>query len=170
MTVQMSDSFIYKRKKYVLVDVEENKQLIDCAEFQLSENPFALCSACWRGYTAEYRVTKGKLYGERYEWDNEKHEDIVSESLFLNYTGSCVVARTVNKNRWLNSDFLECYLNFDEALELHFTNGILDEVHDLAEAIKMANEGKMLADGANYDFIARYFLKYKYDYRTYKWR
>lgn len=52
--------------------------------------------------------------------------------MFINFTGSCIIARTTDRNSWLNSDFLECYVNFDEALELHFTDGMLDEVLNLA--------------------------------------
>lgn len=151
------------------------------ADFKMPDNTVVLCTACWRGYTAQYRVTKEKLYGERYEWDYEKHKDVVSERLFVNYTGSCVIARAKDRKRWLNSDFLEYYLNYDEALELHFTDGILDGVRDLSEAIELAKEGKLFVEdegeaGMNsqafggFDFIARKMLKYKYDYRTYKWR
>lgn len=37
MTVQVSDYFTYKRKKYVLIDVEKGKQIIDCADFYIPE-------------------------------------------------------------------------------------------------------------------------------------
>lgn len=142
MTVQASDSFIFKRKKYVLIDVEIGKQIIDCADFHMPEHTPSFCTACWRGYTADYKVRGDRLYGIRYEWDSILHKDVKSDMQMMYFTGSCIIARTEGKNSWLNSDFLECYVNFDEAYELHFTEGILDEVLDLEEAIVKAKEFK----------------------------
>lgn len=181
MTVQASDSFIYRKKKYVLIDVEKGKQIIDCADFQMPEHPLSICSACWRGYTAQYTVKKDKLFCVRYEWDADKHKDVSSSQMFMKFTGSCVIARTNQMNAWMNSDFLECYLRFDEAYELHFTDGVLDEVLDLAKAITEAKEfmeSDMYKDEATepqvrrmtLEEIALMNLKYEYDYRTYKWR
>jgi len=181
MTMQASDSFVYKRKKYVLIDVEKGKQIIDCADFQMPEHVMSICTACWRGYTAQYTVKGNKLYGVRYEWDAEKRKDVKSDSMLMNYTGSCVIARTTQKNAWINSDFLECYVRFDEAYELHFTDGVLDEVLDLAQAITEAKEfmeseiykseaTEPHVRGRCLEEIAFMNLKYEYDYRTYKWR
>lgn len=181
MTVQVSDCFTYKRKKYVLIDVEKGKQIIDCADFNMPELEPCFNTGCWRGYTAEYKVRGNKLYGVRYEWDSVKRRDVESDSMFMNFTGSCIIARTTDRNSWLNSDFLECYVNFDEALELHFTDGMLDEVLDLAQAITKAKEFKTSeiylneatepsVRGRELEEIARTHLKYTYDYRTYKWR
>lgn len=181
MTVQASDSFLYKGKKYVLIDVEKGKQIIDCADFQMPEHAFSMCSACWRGYTADYTIKRNKLYAVRYEWDVNKHKDVKSSQMFMKFTGSCVIARTKQKNTWMNSDFLECYVNFDEAYELHFTDGELDEVLDLAKAITEAKEfmesdiylheaTEPQARRMPLEQIAIMNLKYEYDYRTYKWR
>lgn len=178
MTVQVSDCIKYKRKKYVLIDVEKGKQMIDCADFKIPEHEPAFNTSCWRGYTAEYVIKNNKLYGTRYEWDAVQHKNLKSECLFLNFTGSCVIARTKENNSWLNSDFLECYLRFDEAYELHFTDGVLDEVLDLAKAITEAKEVEMYdvesslphANRGLLEEIAFMNLKYEYDYRTYKWR
>ena len=180
MTVQVSDSVKYKRKKFVLIDVEKGKQLIDCADFKMPEHIPCFNTSCWRGYTAEYVIRKDKLYGTRYEWDDEQRKEIESETLFLNFTGSCVIARTKENNAWMNSDFLECYVYFDEAYELHFTDGILDEVLDLHKAITEAkevilpmykSESKLPhIDTSFLKEIAVMNLKYEYDYRTYKWR
>ncbi|MBE5952321.1 MAG: hypothetical protein E7260_12200 [Lachnospiraceae bacterium] len=181
MTVQVSDSVKYKRKKYVLIDVEKGKQIIDCADFKMPEHLPCYNTSCWRGYTAEYVIRKDKLYGTRYEWDDEQRKEIESETLFLNFTGSCVIARTTKNNTWLNSDFLECYVRFDEAYELHFTDGVLDEVLDLHKAI---TEAKEFIESETYkdestepqvranclEEIAYMNLKYDYDYRTYRWR
>lgn len=181
MTVQVSDSVKYKRKKFVLIDVEKGKQLIDCADFRIPEHMPCFNTSCWRGYTAEYAIKGNKLYGTRFEWDADKHKDLKSETLFLPFTGSCVIARTGKNNSWINSDFLECYVRFDEAYELHFTDGILDEVLDLAKAITEAKEfidsdiyneesTELYAKRKCLEEIAFMNLKYEYDYRTYRWR
>ena len=106
MTVQASDSFIFKRKKYVLIDVEIGKQIIDCADFHMPEHNPSFCTACWRGYTADYKVRGDKLFGIRFEWDSILHKDVKSDMQMMNYTGSCSIARTEEKNSWLNSGFL----------------------------------------------------------------
>ena len=90
-------------------------------------------------------------------------------------------ARTTKNNSWINSDFLECYVRFDEAYELHFTDGILDEVLDLAKAITEAKDfidsdiyneesTESYAERKCLEEIAFMNLKYEYDYRTYRWR
>lgn len=182
MTVQASDIVIYSKKKYTLIDVERDKQLIDCARFVMPKKVLSGCSACWRGYTAEYKIVEGVLYGVRKEWDWDNKCDIKSEELFLDYTGSCVIARDIKEQDLFHiSDFLECYLDFDTALELHFTNGVLDEVRDLSEAINEMkavreseeNNSNTKAPRMRLDMqenVARKYLKYPYGYRSYKWR
>ena len=100
----------------------------------------------------------------------------------MNYTRSCIIALAENEEKkFYNSDFLECYLDYDIALELHFTNGILDEIINLADAI---NEMRELEKTEEYKSentqpftrkslrkeIAYKHLKYEYDYRNYKWK
>ena len=181
MTIQASDKVIYKKKKYTLIDVEKGKQIINCAEFKMPEHAFFMSSGCLRGYTAEYIIEDEKLYGIKYETDWDEMKKIKSEKLFMNYTGSCIIALAENEEKkFYNSDFLECYLDYDIALELHFTNGILDEIINLADAI---NEMRELEKTEEYKSentqpftrkslrkeIAYKHLKYEYDYRNYKW-
>ncbi len=181
MTMQASDTVIYKRKKYTLIDVEKGKQMIDCAEFPGSGEIYAFSFACWRGYTAEYRIRDGKLYGVRCEEKMEMETSLQSQEMFVNYTGSCVIAWNRDKDAWGNSDFLECYLDYDEALELHFTDGVLDEVRDLAEAIQEQKEWKKKVENGDEqakirlslvgrEELARRYLKYEYDESSYMWR
>lgn len=181
MTIQANDDFIYNHKKYVLIDVEKDKQIINCAEFIMPEHSLSMCSACWRGYIVKYELVKGKLYGTRKEWDWKKHKNIQSKRVFMNYSGSCIIARETRGEIWHISDFLECYLDYSEALELHFTDGVLDEVLDLAEAIGEVeelrkkvdlseNDGKQYVASWYLGDIARKHLKYQYDIRSYKWR
>ena len=62
MTVQASDSFIFKRKKYVLIDVEIGKQIIDCADFHMPEHNPSFWTAGWIGYAADYKGLGDKMF------------------------------------------------------------------------------------------------------------
>ncbi|WP_461256902.1 hypothetical protein [Treponema sp. R80B11-R83G3] len=172
MTMQASDTFSLGSKKYTLIDIEENKQIITCADFNLPKNKeiIVINSGCWRGYTAKYYVVKDKLYGikisEVYNSD-PKEKNYKSKKIFIPYTGSCIIAYG---SGW-NSDFLSTYLNYDEAYELYFENGILKEKLTLLSTI----EKFKALNGSDKKWeemekIAREPLKYKYDIRSYKWR
>lgn len=179
MTVQVNDDVTYKDKKYILIDVEKNKQIIVCANFIMpKKKSFVVNSGCWRGYKASYYIINQKLYGIRYESDFKNQ--ISSEKLAMNYTGSCIIAGG-NENLFLISDFLECYLDFDEAYELHFTNGLLDEEINLDNAITTFRkiESSIIYQSAQTtpyerasirESFARKYLKYAYDLHSYKWR
>lgn len=181
MTMQANDSFMFKRKKFVLIDVENGKQIIDSADFCMQEHKPVLCTSCRRGYVAEYVVKQGKLYGTKYEQDAITHKEKGSDTMLMNYTGSCVIARMARPDGWVNADFLSGYTRCDEAYELHFTNGVLDEEIDLAPVIAKTKE-LVEADVRQEDIeatfarweqigdIARTGLKYEYDVKSYKWR
>jgi len=63
MTMQASDFFCLDGKFYTLIDVEDKKQIIDYIPFPEPRPEFiSTCSACWRGYTAEYAVEDGFLF------------------------------------------------------------------------------------------------------------
>ena len=182
MTMQAADYVNIRRKKYVLIDVEKDKQIITCADFKMPESDkiIPLSTACWRGYTAEYYVVRDNLYGikcqEIYFEELKKEKIIKSSKVFVPFTGSCIIAYG---DEW-NSDFIESYIDYDEAFELYFENGILREKNTLISAIeKLKNlsktdeyENKMEPSERAIirEQIAREPLKYKYDDDTYKWR
>jgi hypothetical protein len=183
MTMQAADYVTIGKKIYSLIDIEENKQIIKFADFVMpthnGEN--YISSACWRGYMADYYIIKNTLYGikkQDYYCENTKeHKTIKSPKLFIPYTGSCIIAFG---DAW-NSDFLSTYIDYDEAFELYFDNGILKEKLSLLSAI---DKVKVFAKNDVYnnkiepyeraivrEYIAREPLKYKYNIRrTYKWR
>lgn len=181
MTVQAKDYVMFRNQEFVLIDVESGKQIICCADFVMPKPIEAVwSSACQRGYTANYTIRDGKLYGIRCECD-EDDNFVKSNELPLNFTGSCVIASGEAGGRWGRSDFLECYLDFDKAFELHFTNGNLDEERCLSEAIAEMREIETTAAYKSEDTepiersrirkeIARKHLKYAYDRNSYKWR
>lgn len=171
MTRQISDYFYYKGQKFTLIDVEKGKQIIDYGRFRIPKYDGGYVSSCWRGYKAVYSVEKKQLWGIKqnfaYGYDEEK-----SEKVPIYFTGSCIIA--FGDDIFSNSDFLESYLWFDKAYELHFTRGILTWENDISKAIL---EAKSLYDYDEEEYfkaqyqLARKYLKYKYDdNRTYKWR
>lgn len=58
MTAQVSDVFRYRDAYYALAGISEG-EVFDISVFGLELNHF--CSACWRGYTAEFAVVQGRL-------------------------------------------------------------------------------------------------------------
>lgn len=172
MTMQSRDYFYYKGQRFTLIDVEKGKQIIDYGRFNIPKVSRGFCSSCWRGYEAVYSVEKKQLWGiikERIFLDDEKYSNKVP----VYFTGSCIIALD-DENEMNNSDFLEAYLDYKCAYELHFTRGILNGINDISKAIQEAKE----LENANRDeyfkereLLARKYLKYNYDeHKTYKWR
>lgn len=180
--MQAADYVNIRRKKYILIDVEKDKQIITCADFNMPEfnGIMSLSTACWRGYTAEYYVIRNNLYGikrqEIYFEELKKEKTIKSSRVFIPFTGSCIIACG---DAW-NSDFISSYIDYDEAFELYFENGTLKEKNTLISAIEKI---KFLCKTDEYENkiqpyeraiireqIAREPLKYKYNDDTYKWR
>ncbi|MBQ6389588.1 MAG: hypothetical protein IJH90_08165 [Mogibacterium sp.] len=170
MTVQMADYVTYNGRKFTLIDIEMGKSMIGELPGPGPLEERWVCTACWRGYTADYFIIDDCLYvirskGGAYDEDRDPADKTISpEMKRLHYTGSCIIAGD-DAEEYRISDFLECYLNYEEALELHFTNGVLDEVRNLKDAVKEFREG---AEAREY--LARRDLKYEYDDRTYRWQ
>jgi len=183
MTMQVADYVNIGKKRYVLIDVEKDKQIITCADFDMPNQNGIIASstACWRGYMADYYVIRKILYGIKSQdifFENSReNKKIKSSKTIIPYTGSCIIAYG---DEW-NSDFISSYIDYDEAFELYFENGILKEKLTLVSAIEKAKtfsktdeyKNKMEPhERANIrEQIAREPLKYNYDKRrTYKWR
>ncbi len=185
MTIQMNDYLWYKGEKFVLIDWEKGKSIIDSANFELKG--FICCTDCHRGYLAEYFIDENNmLFGEKSTERYIKNEDgsfktefETSQRLHMNYTGSAVIA-IYNNGRMGHSDFLSCYLDYDRAFELYFVDGKLAEITDLASAIKEWQDLKKIKDldqkiyGKKYyeycmkkpdyqDEFAQKYLKYQYN-------
>jgi hypothetical protein len=182
MTMQVADYVTIGRKKYVLIDVEKDKQIITCADFDMPDyGIIPVSTACWRGYMADYYVIRKILYGIKSQdihfENSRKNKKIKSSKTIIPYTGSCIIAYGDE----CNSDFISSYIDYDEAFELYFENGILKEKLTLASAIEKAkafsktdeynNKMEPYERGNIREQIAREPLKYNYDKRrTYKWR
>ena len=162
MSVQMPDFMRIFGKRFTLIDVESGKQVISCGTFNIPETS-SICSACWRGYTAQYSIDGETLYGIKQVGSLKSHK------VMIPFTGSCIVA--YSKLKHLISDFIFTYLDHDEAYELYFVNGKLVEQLSLASAIEKAKTFEK--EGTNIDDVesfSRQALKYEYDDSTYRWR
>lgn len=179
MTVQASDSIIHKRKKYYLIDIEKGKDLIGSADFGVTTPKDIVMTCCYRNYIAEYFIEKKILYGIKNTFDIECDgvKDISSDKHFMNFTGNIIVARNKDSNKWWNTDFFECLLDFDEAIELHFENGMLVNESSLSGAIAEWSENAdteypnwQEKSDAKMKVIKKY-LTAEYNYgKTYKWK
>ena len=189
MTQQSSDYVIYKRKRYTLIDCESN--LIKTADFGMGVNKDE-STGCYRGYNAIYRIIKDTLYGVKINEEVDFSDGFKvtykkSKRMKMNYTGSILIA--MPGSDYFNSDFIDGYLFADEAFELYFVDGKLEEVISLKEAISewkkedkridaenkiLRKEGKLEDKHAGYmrkaDIRDKYAKKHlKYKYCNYKW-
>ncbi len=196
MSEQASDIFWYNDKKFYLIDCEKGKSLIASADFNLYCDISS--SGCWRGYTAEYRLLGKTLFGVKsvrkyiyadfsdpfkdpFEDPDIEDFKVTSNEKLMKYTGSVVIAANNRKKKWHeNTDFLSCYLNFDKAYELYFVDGELTEVRDLYRAIidwrlieaynAVFERKESLYRKYYIDGFAKKYLKYEYEFNSYKWR
>ena len=167
MSVQAADYVYLDNKKYVLIDIEAGKQIIDCATFDMPEDSgeIDIITACWRGYTAVYHIEEDMLYGVKAQGFGRRY--FKSEKTFIPYTGSCIIAF----GEFWNSDFIVSYIYYDEAFELYFEQGALKEKLTLEAVIEKFKSIEATDERARVrEQIAREPLKYKYDERSYKWR
>ena len=142
MSAQADDYMYIDNKKFTLLGVEAEKQIIDCVNFVIPiPKGFKVTTSfsCWRGYTADYYVEQNILYGiKKFMVFNTKPDfelnDACSEKLMLPYTGGCIIAYSDNPRQ--RTDFLRDYLDFDEAYELYFEKGVLKEKCSLQSALE----------------------------------
>lgn len=181
MTMQSCDYIWYKNEKFVLIDCEKEKDIINSADFGLKS--FSAMTCCYRGYTAEYFIENNFLYGKKTVLDYTEKSDSnitinfkTSPKIKTNYTGSAIIAIN-DKSQYIMSDWFETFLFFDRAYELYFIDGELLELTDLSPAIQ---EYKALKDNLKntqncYEILNKkreeIALKYlQYEYGDYKWR
>ena len=184
MSVQSADLMYLGKKKCRLIDVEGKKQIIDCGDFPVLDKNWDIniTTACVRGYNAVYYVIRKTLYGVKKQMiynllNTDESKNIKSSKIMIPFTGSCIVACGGSGR---NSDFISSYLDYEEAFELYFKEGILVEKLSLDSAIKKAStmfesekyKNKMEPnERAKWrERTARNPLKYKYSQSTYKWR
>lgn len=187
MTAQATDYVIFKGKEFDLIDTEKNTDLHLTVKSKENEKNINIkfsylhSTACYRGYVAQYSIRDSELFGCYFNNDlPDEGEDIEDKLVKSNYTGAIIIGRNYSRGFPFNSDFIDSFIYAEEAYEIHFTDGKVDDVVDLKEVIESFEEGKdnynkYIKVGENFNFDAREeyvksFLKYKYnDEKTYKW-
>ena len=181
MTMQSCDYMWYKNEKFVLIDCEKEKNIINSADFGLKN--FYTMTCCYRGYTAEYFIEDNFLYGQKkVAYYSEKTDSgitidfKISPKIKINYTGSAIIAIN-DDSKYIMSDFFDTFLFFDRAYELYFIDGELCEITDLSPAIQEYKTLTVsLKHSSNYYEILHkkreeIAVKYlQYEYGNYKWR
>ena len=170
MTKQIPDYFTFKNRQFIVIDIERGKRPHE--EFvQKMRRPVS--TACYRGYVAQYQMEDDKLFGHQIFNDGN------SPDTLLHYTGSMLIAW--NHDKFWTTDFLQCYLNAEEAYELFFEDGILKVIQDLtsviAEAKTIRKSRWWISDlvspnerNETMDEFCRSHLKASYGYNTYRWK
>lgn len=181
MTMQSCDYVWYKNEKFILIDCEKKKDIINSADFGLKN--FSAMTCCYRGYTAEYFIEDNFLYGQKKVVDYTERTDSdikinfkKSPKIKMNYTGSAIIAINNKDNKYIMSDFFETFLLFDRAYELYFIDGELLETTDLSPAIQeyTALKNSLKNTSSYYELLGKkrkeIAIKYlQYEYGNYKW-
>ena len=176
MTHQRKDIVVFNNKEFVLFDTEDNKLIFDCFKtLDIPVNkymlgPIDVNSALHRGHNERYEIRENVLWGQMIKQNlvidkpNKKwyEKTLYSDLVPIPFTGACVIGNGSYADDWLVG-----YIHGNEAYELHFTSGILDECFNLKEAIDFYNEYHQsdFYKNSNDDYgipIAFHYLKYKY--------
>lgn len=169
MTAQMNDKFQYRRKNYAIAGISEG----DLFEPDtLDMKPAGLCSACWRGYVAEYGVKSKHLVlhslkinllkeiGEKYEIESGPPVNSVRPHVFkgrgsffnnvykginlhLEYSGGLLLADGFIQSLYVHMGFHPAW-KYETVIELVFENGVLTSEYDRSE--KMAEIRALVAE------------------------
>lgn len=188
MTAQISDYVVFNGKGFSLIDTEKGKDLYltipveTTNEAKATKNfGFLNSTACYRHHFAYYFVKEDILYGvDGKNCETEETIEFSDKFKKCDYTGAMLIAYNNEDSLPLNSDFIASFIRADEAYEIHFKKGKLDDIVDLKPVIESFREGtdnynKYLEIGNNFEFEKREkflktFLKYKYNEKsTYKW-
>ena len=127
---QLKDYFYYDDRKFMLLAISDDKHLIKCAEFHIPYDvQFSKSTNNWRGYQATYYAEDNKLYGIKNIW--AYNEPIYSDKMFLDFTGYCIITDVDVRFGTCYYEYLYC----NEAYELKYKHGILQNVNNLSTAI-----------------------------------
>ena len=166
MTAQIDDRVFHSRLEYSLVGVS-GLGLFDPKE-HLSFEPAAVCTACWRGYVAHYKVADERLYLDKLEVGLPiksragkgpelfgKESSGVSKFMSLHQFENLSFLMPFSGGLLLGNGFLrELYVymglhhawKYKKVVELMFEDGVLVESSDHSERMAEIRE-RMLIDG-----------------------
>ncbi len=155
MTAQMNDGFRLRGQQYSLAGISEGR-LFDPSAFDLK--PIAVCSACWRGYCAEFgldgsRLVLDALHVGLHPRDSmEANGPVIngvhpqgpnSKRAFFNnfyeglripieYTGGLLLGDDFIKDLYVHMGFHPAW-KYRRVVELIFTNGVLTDEFDRSD-------------------------------------
>ena len=125
MSVQSPDIIVLNNKNYLILDIEENKKIIDIEQLEkakvINEYKNQICvSSCWRGYIATYQIINDRLILKIIERDDTHIDNVNYE---LDFNGCIIIVE--DDDSYFNTDFIECLFDFNDAYELVFEVGNL---------------------------------------------
>lgn len=157
MTAQIQDVFHYRNQPYALAGISEG-ELFDVASLGVA--PVPSCSACWRGYQAEYALRDGRLVlaslhlslegcgptlhgvkpsrvkAERYDFFNNHYEGL---DLPIAYSGGVLLADGFLRALYVHMGFHPAW-KYERVIELVFDEGRLTGEHDRSERMAELRE------------------------------
>lgn len=188
MTAQISDYVVFSGKEFSLIDTEKGKDLYSTIPVEATKETnatknfgFLNSTACYRHHFAYYFIKDDILYGvDGRSCETEGAIEFSDKFKKCDYTGAMLIAYHEEDSIPFNSDFIDSFIRANEAYEIHFKKGKIDDIVDLKTVIERFREGtdnynKYLEIGKNFEFEKREkfiktFLKYKYNEKsTYKW-
>ena len=169
MRNQYADYITYRKKRYVLIDCELGKSIIQSAEFRTKNAKPDDDPCCIKGYIAQYQIIDGILYGRKfvggyhyYEGCEEDMKELRKVKLptrtRMNYTGSIVIGYDKNNSKYIDGErkidyinrlyrlehanMIADYLYYPLVKELYFENGVVieEKLVDVKAAIKEWSE------------------------------
>ena len=165
MSMQSADMILFDNKDYLILDIEENKKIIDIEQLEkakiISEYKNQIvCSSCWRGYTATYQIINDKFILKIIVRDDTHIDNVNYE---LDFSGCIIIVE--DDDSYFNTDFIECLFKFGNAYELVFESGKLIKQMSLNEIIAQFNQQ------GRCDYLEYINEKCtgKYGRRNYKW-
>ncbi|MFR2886619.1 MAG: hypothetical protein ACLTDM_00305 [Clostridium butyricum] len=166
MSMQNPDIVLFNNKDYLILDIEENKKIIDIEQLEeakiISEYKNQIrVSSCWRGYIVTYEIINDKLILKIIERDDTHIDNVNYE---LAFSGCIIIVE--DDDSYFNTDFIECLFNFNNAYELVFENGKLIKKVSLNEMIAQFNQQIEKCDWLDY---INEKCTGKYGRRNYKW-
>lgn len=167
MSMQSADMFLMNNKTYLILDIEENKKIINIEQLEqakvINEYKNQICvSSCWRGHIATYEVKDDKLFLKVIERDDTHIDNVNYE---IDFSGCIIIVE--DDESYFNTDFIECLFKFNNAYELVFEAGKLIKQISLNE---MVDKFKHQSDKSNYLEYINEKCTGKYGRRNYKWR
>lgn len=160
MTVQSSDTLVYKHKKFYIIDIEKGTVIINPEDYSDDDELCTISTACWRGYEVELLVEKNQLYLARYNGRRINQ--------LLPFTGAMIIVR--RDKGFFNTDFLSSVFEFNEVLELVFNSGTIKECRDLSDAIENYTKGVNTQEYSNKEEYINSISLGDYGWKSYKWR